>query len=56
MGGKLSYPHVIFKIEYLTRKLASKTPYELWKGYAPNIAYLKVWECLAKVLILEPKK
>ncbi|KAL6314329.1 hypothetical protein AAG906_019031 [Vitis piasezkii] len=33
-----------------------KTPYGLWKGYAPNIAYLKVWGCLAKVLLPEPKK
>ncbi|KAL6343805.1 hypothetical protein AAG906_027576 [Vitis piasezkii] len=33
-----------------------KTPYKLWKGYAPNIAYLKVWGCLAKVLIPELKK
>ena len=23
-------------------KKTSKTPYELWKGYAPNIVYLKV--------------
>ena len=37
-------------------KRTGKTPYELWKGYAPNIAYLKVWGCLAKVLFLEPKK
>ena len=28
----------------------------MWKGYAPNITYLKVWGCLAKVLFLEPKK
>ena len=26
-------------------KKTSKTPYELWKGYAPNIGYLKVWGC-----------
>ncbi|KAA0033055.1 ty1-copia retrotransposon protein [Cucumis melo var. makuwa] len=26
-----------------------KTPYELWKGHAPNLSYLKVWGCLAKV-------
>ncbi|TYK15379.1 ty1-copia retrotransposon protein [Cucumis melo var. makuwa] len=23
--------------------------YELWKGHAPNLSYLKVWGCLAKV-------
>ena len=37
-------------------KKTSKTPYELWKGYAPNIGYLKVWGCLAKLLLPEPKK
>ena len=37
-------------------KKTSKTPYELWKGYVPNINNLKVQGCLAKVLILQPKK
>ena len=23
-------------------KITSKTPYELWKGYAPNLKYLKL--------------
>ena len=26
----------------ITNKKTSKTPYELWKGYAPNIRYLSV--------------
>ena len=30
-------------------KKLDKTPYELWKGFAPNLNYLKVWGCLAKV-------
>ena len=34
-------------------RLTRKTPYELWKGYAPNIEY---YGCLAKVLIPEPKE
>ena len=34
----------------ITYKRIGKTPYELWKGYAPNITYLKVCGCLAKVL------
>ena len=25
-----------------------QTPYELWQGYAPNLRFLRVWECLAK--------
>ena len=40
----------------LPTKKTGKTSYELWKGYAPNITYLKMWGCLAKVLFLEPKK
>ena len=49
----LSACHIQNRIPY---KKTGKTPYELWKGYAPNIAYLKVWGCLAKVLLPEPKK
>lgn len=30
-------------------KRLDKTPYELWRGYAPNLRFLKVWGCLAKV-------
>ena len=40
----LSACHIQNRIPY---KKTSKTPYELWKGYAPNIGYLKVWGCLA---------
>ena len=32
------------------------TPYERWKGRTPNIQFFKVWGCLAKVSIPEPKK
>jgi hypothetical protein len=37
------------------RKL-DKTPYELWKGFAPNLNYLKVCGCLAKVAYSKFKK
>ena len=37
-------------------KRTDRTPYELWKGHAPNLKYLKVWECLAKVMLPDPKK
>ena len=37
-------------------KKNNKTPYELWKGHLPNLKYLKVWGCLAKVLLPENKK
>ena len=32
-------------------KKIGRAPYELWKGHA-----LKVWGCLAKVMLLDPKK
>ena len=43
----LSACHIQNRISY---KRTGKTPYKLWKSYAPNITYLKVWGCLAKVL------
>ena len=49
----ISTCHIQNRIPY---KKISKTPYELWKGYTPNIGYLKVWRCLEKVLIPKPKK
>ena len=49
----ISACHIQNRIPY---KRTGKTPYELWKGYAPNITYLKVWGCLGKVLFPEPKK
>jgi len=30
-------------------KKLGQTPYELWKGYAQNLSFLRVWGCLAKV-------
>ena len=32
------------------------TPYEIWKKRTPNLQVLKVWGCLAKVAISEPKR
>ena len=49
----LSVCHIQNRIPY---KKTSKTLYELWKGYISNIRYLKLWGCLAKILLLEPKK
>lgn len=40
----------------IPHKRTGKTPYELWKGYRSNLKYLKVWGCLAKVLLPDPKK
>ena len=49
----LSTYHIQNRIPY---KKTSKTPYEVWKGYVPNIGNLKVRGCLVKVLLLKPKK
>ncbi|KAL0555831.1 hypothetical protein IC582_004332 [Cucumis melo] len=38
-----------FVLNRIPHKRLDKTPYELWKGHAPNLSYLKVWRCLAKV-------
>ena len=39
----------------LPHKKLDKTPYELWKGRSPSYKYLKVWGCLAKVMVPIPK-
>ncbi|KAA0063949.1 ty1-copia retrotransposon protein [Cucumis melo var. makuwa] len=38
-----------FILNRIPHKRLDKTPYELWKEHAPNLSYLKVWGCLAKV-------
>jgi len=43
-------------VHRIPHRKTSKTPYELWKGYQPNLKYLRVWGCLAKVMLLDPKK
>jgi len=40
----------------IPHKKTGKTPYELWKSFQPNLKYLRVWGCLAKVLLPDPKK
>jgi len=40
-----------FILNRVPHKKLFLTPYELWKGYAPNLNYLKVWGCLAKVAL-----
>ena len=40
----------------LPHKKLDKTPYELWKGRSPSYKYLKVWGCLAKVIVPIPKR
>ena len=45
--------HLQNRIPY---KKIGLTPYKLWKGYSANLKYLKVWGCLAKVMLPEPKR
>ncbi|TYK04655.1 ty1-copia retrotransposon protein [Cucumis melo var. makuwa] len=33
-----------FILNKIPHKRLDKTPYELWKGHAPNLSYLKVWD------------
>ena len=40
----------------LPRKKTKKTPYKLWKGKMPSYQFLKVWGCLAKVVVPTPKR
>ncbi|KAD4179829.1 hypothetical protein E3N88_28420 [Mikania micrantha] len=49
----------IVSATYLLNKIPFKkkdvTPYELWMGRKPSYKYLKVWGCLAKVVVPPPK-
>ncbi|KAD3336335.1 hypothetical protein E3N88_31854 [Mikania micrantha] len=49
----------ILSATYLLNKIPFKkkdvTPYELWMGRKPSYKYLKVWGCLAKVVVPPPK-
>ncbi|KAL0556828.1 hypothetical protein IC582_005345 [Cucumis melo] len=45
-----------FVLNRISHKRLDKTPYELLKGHAPNLSYLKVWGCLAKVPFSALKK
>ena len=49
----LSACHLHNRIPY---NKTGQTPYELWKGHAPNLKYLKVWGCLDKIMLPDPKK
>ena len=44
-----------YLLNKVPRKEKDKTPYELWKGRIPSYKYLRVWGCLAKVVVPPPK-
>ena len=54
-GVELFLQHVFCK-NRIPHKKTSKTPYELWKSFQPNLKYLRVWGCLAKVMLSDPQK
>ena len=45
--------HILNKVPH---NKTGTIPYELWKGHISSFKYLKVWGCLAKVLVPPPKK
>ena len=45
-----------FILNRVPHRKTQQTPYEKWKGRMPNLNYLKVWGCLAKVAVPKPKK
>lgn len=45
--------HILNKVP---QKHKEDSPFELWCGRKPSLKYLKVWGCLAKVLIPEHKR
>ena len=45
--------HVLNRVPHKKIKI---TPYELWKGYKPNLGYFRVWGCLAFVRLTDPKR
>jgi hypothetical protein len=45
--------HLQNRIPY---KKTGLTPYKLLKGCSSNLKYQKIWGCLAKVMLPEPKK
>ena len=48
----LTASHVLNRVPH---KKSHTTPFEVWKGNKPNLRYLRVWGCLAYVLLLDPK-
>ncbi|MBE2321234.1 hypothetical protein DVA67_035270, partial [Solirubrobacter sp. CPCC 204708] len=49
----LSANYILDKIPH---RKTNKTPYELWKNKVPTYKFLKVWGCLAKVMVPFPKR
>ena len=44
-----------YLLNKIPRKEKDETPYELWMGRKPSYKFLRVWGCLAKVVVPPPK-
>lgn len=44
-----------YLLNKIPRKEKNETPYELWMRRKPSYKYLRVWGCLAKVVVPPPK-
>jgi hypothetical protein len=51
-GSHLLACHIHNKVLH---KKIGKTSYDLWKDIKSNLEYLKMWGCLAKIMLPEPK-
>jgi hypothetical protein len=45
-----------FVLNRVVTKNREVTPYEGWNGRKPNVNFFRIWGCLAKVNLPEPKK
>ena len=45
-----------FILNRIPFKNSNKSPYEVWKGRLPSYKMIKIWGCLAKVIIPLPKR
>ena len=44
-----------YLLNRIPHKKSQNIPYEKWKGRKPSYKFLKVWGCLAKVVVPKPK-
>ena len=57
LGGGEAILSANYILNRIPQKKTNKPSYELWKGRRPSYKYLKVWGCLAKVVVVPiPKK
>ena len=55
MGRSNSFHKLNSQKKNIPYKKKYVNPYELWKRRKPSYKYLKVWRCLAKVVVPNPK-